>query len=335
MKKTIFILLMLPLFACQSKAQKRDTVFYYMKIHGGIVKTADSAEFVRVVVSPEKEDKSGLFTVTDVYRNGKKKTSGKSLTPTPFPRWDGPVISYYPNGHRESITNYENGFLSGQSIKYYPNGQLYTITKTESRQLALVECHDTTGKVSAENGNGTWLDFNNDYTILYQQGPIVNGVRQGNWVKFIDGKEFPFEYRDGKVVVTVNYNLTGEIVPQPDTPPSIPDNKDAFLQFVSNSTRYPGIARENSLTGVVWVTFVVEKDGSLSDVKVSKSASKSMDDEVVRVVRASPVRWMPAFLNGKAVRSLYNFAVCFYLTGTPPIQPPPGSVIITANGVGR
>lgn len=333
MQRSFFILILVSLTALKSSAQKRDTIFYFMTNNNSVVRSADSADFIRIVIPPEQEDKTGLFAVTDIYRNGKRKMSGKSHSSSYILKLEGACISYYPTGGRERIANYENGALSGQAITYYPNGQLYTITKTVNKQALLVECHDTTGRVMAENGEGIWLDVVADHKTVYQKGTIAKGIRQRNWVKLIDGKELPFEYKDGKPVITANWEHTGEIIPKPDVPAAVQDGRDAFLAYIAQNTRYPGIAREGSITGVVWVNFVVEKDGVLNDVKADPSASPSLDQESVRVVKQCPLSWIPAFSNSKPVRSVVKVPVCFMLTGLPEVPVPPGGVVVSAGAV--
>lgn len=335
MRQSFFILVLISIIAFKSSAQKRDTVFYYMTNYGKVVNTADSADFVRVIIAPDKEDKAGLFTVADVFRNGNKRMSAQSHSSSYIVKLEGSCIRYYPSGGRESIINYENGSVSGQAIKYYPNGQLYTVTQTKDKQTTLIECHDTTGRVLAENGEGTWLDVIADHTTIYQRGTIVKGMRQGKWVKLIDGKELPFEYHNGKAVIITNSEHTSEIISKPDLPAAVQDGGDTFLAYIAKNTRYPGIAREKSITGVVWVSFVVEKNGVLNDIKVDPGASQSLDEEAMRVVKECPLTWIPAFDNGKPVRTVGKVPVCFMLMGLPEFPVPAGSVIVAAGGISR
>ena len=76
--------------------------------------------------------------------------------------------------------------------------------------------------------------------------------------------------------------------------------------------KYPPIAAENGVQGRVIVQFVVEKDGSVTDVHVARSVDPSLDKEAVRVVKVMP-KWIPGKQNGSAVRVKYTVPVLFKL----------------------
>jgi protein TonB len=84
------------------------------------------------------------------------------------------------------------------------------------------------------------------------------------------------------------------------------------MDYLSNNVKYPVVAQENGVQGRVVVSFVVEKDGSITDVKVVKSVDPSLDKEAARVVKSMP-RWIPGKQNGSAVRVKYNVPVSFRL----------------------
>ncbi len=117
-----------------------------------------------------------------------------------------------------------------------------------------------------------------------------------------------------------------EIIAQPESPttkdqkvfdvveqmPSYPGGPNALFAYLSTIIHYPEDAEENGAQGRVIVTFVVENDGSISEVKVAKSVFPSLDKEAVRVVSSMP-RWNPGKQNGKAVRVKYTVPVTFRL----------------------
>ena len=84
------------------------------------------------------------------------------------------------------------------------------------------------------------------------------------------------------------------------------------MKFLSDIVKYPVVAQENGVQGRVVVSFVVEKDGSITDVKVVRSVDPSLDKEAARVVKSMP-RWIPGKQNGAAVRVKYNVPVSFRL----------------------
>ncbi len=94
--------------------------------------------------------------------------------------------------------------------------------------------------------------------------------------------------------------------------PSFPGGQGALMQFLSSNIKYPVVAQENDVQGRVIVGFVVEKDGSITDVKVMRSVDPSLDREAQRVVKAMP-KWKPGKQNGSAVRVKYTVPVVFRL----------------------
>ena len=94
--------------------------------------------------------------------------------------------------------------------------------------------------------------------------------------------------------------------------PSFPGGPSALMAYLSSHVKYPAVAEENGIQGRVTVQFVVEKDGSVTDVKTMKSVDPSLDREAERVVRSMP-KWIPGKQNGQAVRVKYFVPVVFRL----------------------
>jgi len=91
--------------------------------------------------------------------------------------------------------------------------------------------------------------------------------------------------------------------------PSFP----GFNAYLSKNIHYPAVDKENNVQGKVFLTFVVEKDGSLTDIKVVRSPDESLSDEAIRVLKGSP-RWKPGIQNGKPVRVQYTVPISFTLS---------------------
>ncbi|HIT48972.1 MAG TPA: energy transducer TonB [Candidatus Coprenecus stercoripullorum] len=87
---------------------------------------------------------------------------------------------------------------------------------------------------------------------------------------------------------------------------------DQFSTWVSKNIKYPAIARENGISGRVLVSLTIEKDGSVTNVKVVRGVDALLDKEAVRVVQSSP-KWEPARQMDKVVRVTYTVPVTFVL----------------------
>lgn len=94
--------------------------------------------------------------------------------------------------------------------------------------------------------------------------------------------------------------------------PGDPGDNSVLLQWLGKNTKYPPVAEENGIQGRVTCTFVVEKDGSITDVRVVKSVDPSLDKEAVRVIKSMP-HWLPGKQNGHAVRVKFTLPVTFKL----------------------
>ena len=84
------------------------------------------------------------------------------------------------------------------------------------------------------------------------------------------------------------------------------------IEFMMQNLKYPKEAEKDGASGTVRVHFIVEKDGTLTDVKVPDSVHKALDAEGIRLVKAMP-KWTPAKVKGKAVRSKMMLPVQFRL----------------------
>ncbi len=98
-----------------------------------------------------------------------------------------------------------------------------------------------------------------------------------------------------------------------ETPPKYPGGMEEFYHFLGSNIIYPPTAVENKVEGNVFVSFIVEKDGSVNDIKVERSLGSGTDEEAVRVLKLGK-QWIPGSINGVAVRSKYNIPVKFSLT---------------------
>ena len=94
--------------------------------------------------------------------------------------------------------------------------------------------------------------------------------------------------------------------------PIFPGGDAAMMKYLSENVKYPALAIKAQEQGRVVVSFTVEKDGAISDVKVARSVTPSLDAEAVRVVKAMP-KWTPGKQGGQLVRVRYNVPVSFKL----------------------
>jgi len=96
--------------------------------------------------------------------------------------------------------------------------------------------------------------------------------------------------------------------------PEYPGGLNEFGRYLGRSIVYPKSAIDHHIQGRVIISFIVERDGSLSDIKVVHSVSPDIDNESLRVMRNSP-KWKPGTQNGRTVRVAYSVPISFSLSG--------------------
>jgi TonB family protein len=96
--------------------------------------------------------------------------------------------------------------------------------------------------------------------------------------------------------------------------PEFDGGYDSLINFITSNLKYPEWERQNKIEGIVYVGFTINKDGSISDIRinVSVAGSKNFDAEVIRVISSIP-KWIPGENNGKKVRVRYHLPVRFKL----------------------
>ncbi|MFD2872392.1 energy transducer TonB [Mucilaginibacter ximonensis] len=119
-----------------------------------------------------------------------------------------------------------------------------------------------------------------------------------------------------KVNCTVHKaSATDTIYTTVDKQPEFPGGMGAFYKFIGGIVHYPAVDMESRVQGNVVVVFVVEPDGSLSNIKAVRGPSETLKREALRVVSLSP-KWNPGIKDGKAVRTSYTAPVRFVMTKT-------------------
>lgn len=161
--------------------------------------------------------------------------------------------------------------------------------------------------------------------ILYENGKRTNKVSlfdRGDTGKYglsIDGPTAPFDYflfnwskvnKKNEPTEKPSSNTTNNMTP--DVMPSFPGGNGALMSWLGRNISYPAQAAEHNIEGRVLVAFLVNEDGSISNVHVAKSVEPSLDEEAVNVVSRMP-RWTPGKLNGKPIAVDYFVPVTFRL----------------------
>jgi TonB family protein len=308
-------------YACICFAQKHDV--YYLKNDGRYVNQKDSADYLLVISEPDAG--STLYNVFQLYLDGSKKLVGKSAVINP-PRLEGQSIAYYKNGRKSSIGTYQNGFARGLFYEFYPNGKPYLIreypqTNNVSGAYAdtyLIKAnYDSLGKAQVEDGNGYFKGYDSRFTHINEEGSVKEGRKEGVWRGSEAERKITYteHYEDGNLVTgtaVFEDGTTANYIKTRGTMPEFKGGVKSFGEFLSNNIRYPNSARRSGTQGVVVLSFVVEKDGRVTDIKVKRSVSPDLDEAAIEVLKKSPL-WIPGTQFGRAVRVAYAVPVSFKL----------------------
>jgi protein TonB len=96
--------------------------------------------------------------------------------------------------------------------------------------------------------------------------------------------------------------------------PEYPGGEEARMKYLRDNIRYPAIARESGIQGTIFITFVVERDGNITDVRVVRGIGGGCDEEAIRVVENMP-KWVPGRQRGRSVRVQFMMPIRFTLSG--------------------
>ena len=150
---------------------------------------------------------------------------------------------------------------------------------------------------------GEWI-VTGDMDFIIEETPVEPADSNISGVKTED----PDYYEDGGI--DDDYALAGVIA---EDEPEFPGGMEALYKFIQDNVQYPQLALENGIEGKVYVTFVVEKDGSITNPRLLRDIGGGCGQEAIRVVKMMP-KWTPGKQQGKTVRVQFNLPVTFTLS---------------------
>ncbi|TZF85597.1 TonB family protein (plasmid) [Pedobacter sp. BS3] len=305
MKKVLLLICLLSGITL-TYAQKKQKVWYFTN-DGREVNNRDSSDYTRIV---ESEENAKNFTLREYYYpNNTLKTTGSVSSFDPRLVYEGEIISYYKNGQKKSVKNYVKGRPVGLATTYYTDGKLearmnysggININEPAEPAYILIEYYDTQGNALVKDGNGSLSRWNTDSTFV-EEGAFLNGVKTGTWTgkSLKSGLSYKEEYTNGKFVKGVTTTSKGKKISYADIVqlPQFDGGIKKFYKYISENFVYPPSAKKDGVSGMEVVSFTVEKDGSITNVKVLRSLGAAIDREAIRIMQESPA-WIPAKRRG-------------------------------------
>lgn len=218
--------------------------------------------------------------------------------------------------------------LVGKAYYYFENGLMWktielkaptsnTVLVTNPSMDTLLNYQaDSIGRVMVENGNGHLIEQTSDFTGAMLEGDYKDGLKHGIWTMKTHSGLYWYkeEYANGKFV-SGESEMNG-IISKYDSVDELPTMKggiERFYNYLNRSIRYPSDAMRDNVQGKVFLSYVVERDGSLTNIKIERKLYPSLDAEAFRVLSACP-KWIPGKQHGFPVRVKFNIPVSFTLS---------------------
>ncbi len=144
--------------------------------------------------------------------------------------------------------------------------------------------------------------------LMIDEEKIKEEDEEGGWNKYIRSN-------DHSVLKTI-FNDDNDYFITVDNMPEFPGGDKGLIEYINKKIKYPSSAKKQNITGKVYVSFIVEKSGYVTNVKVVKGVDKKLDNEAVRVIRSLP-KYKPGTKRGEKVRVLFTIPINFTLSKPP------------------
>jgi len=237
----------------------------------------------------------------------------------------GEYKEYFENGNLKEVGISEKSREVGKWESFYPDGKPQRIIEHSKKDgdiskylefdFKILDYWDSTGVQTVVNGKGHYKHyfFKND-VLEKVEGEVVNGLPDYVWKGYSNGiLSYSENFSQGSFLNGISYNQ-GNIYRYEVLSESAmyPGGIEKLYKFLNSNIKYPKIARRRGISGKVFVQFVVNIDGSLSDVKIIKGVHESLDEESLRLVHSMP-NWVPGKLRGRVVKSKFILPLTYNL----------------------
>jgi antitoxin component YwqK of YwqJK toxin-antitoxin module len=300
---TTLLLASISLFAQDDK----NKVFYLDSLHK--VTNEKNYDYTRVV--EDYTAKKNLYTVSEYYKSGKIRMNATSKNKNNL-QLEGLRIDYYENGNKKQESNYVDNKLTGKQFSWYENNvkksekEIIQDTKNKTSETKTLQFWNSEGKQTVLDGNGQIEETEGEF---YEKGEVKDGEKQGVWKGKSIKRNYTFteKYKNGKLISGISTDTSNnnypykELMEKPEPRKGFTD----FYQHIGKNFKTPDVP---GLHGKIHVTFVVDKDGSLTDVRVLKDLGYNTKDEAIKAV-SSYGKWTPGKMRGVPTRVLYSLPI--------------------------
>ena len=278
--------------------------------------TEENYKFIRVVkdFTEEKE----LYDVAFYYKSGKIErraiTSNKYLM-----SYEGSCLYFYENGKKKKTENYSGNQILGKQFEWYENGTIKSESevivdeKTKKNITKIVHFWNANNQQKVINGEGEYEELIVlPKDSIFIQGQVKDFRKNGVWkTKYTFNKQTTNEiYKNGIFISGLTIDENGKKYPYnlPSEKPQPRNGMKDFYDFISRNYKTPNVT---GLGGLIYLTFIIEKDGKITDIKVLKDIGFGSGIEAIRVLSQYGY-WLPGKERGVPVRVMYSLPITIH-----------------------
>ncbi|GAB3932652.1 energy transducer TonB [Larkinella terrae] len=228
-------------------------------------------------------------------------------------------VYYYRNGMVKRIE--ENTVArTFQQWNWYPSGSLRHVSRhnlaAELSDDEIISQWDSAGAPTVIDGTGIATKVSRmDGQVFLESGPLKAALKTGEWTgRFKSGALVYREtYENSKFISGKHYEANGDLITyhEPNTPAEFEGGMTGLGKFLATNLRYPAEAAQAGIEGRVTVSFVVDTEGNVDDLKVLKEIGYGTSEEAMRVLKATSGKWKPAIQQGRKVKVRYVIPIFF------------------------
>lgn len=217
----------------------------------------------------------------------------------------GNYVHYHENGEIKEIGNYVDGKYQGQTRRWYANGMLHLVlnyvASNDNKNVDefIITYLDSLGKQLVSKGDGYCKCYLNRSDTNREEGKVVGGLKDSVWLGFENNiLIYQEEYSQGVLLKGISYSK-GKTFPYTTNmiAAEYPSGMKELYRFLSKNIEFPAVLRREKISGKIFIQFIVEVDGSLTNVKIIKPLHESADQEAIRLVNLMP-KWIPGKVRG-------------------------------------
>ena len=285
--------------------------------------TEENYKFIRVVKDYTEEKE--LYDVSFYSRSGKidRRTT---TTNKYFMAFEGPCVYYYENGNRKKMETYSDKKINGKQYEWYENGSIKLESevlfdkKTNNSTTKIIHYWNANNEKKVTDGEGEYEEIEflpnsniGEFTVK-SNGKIKNYSKDGTWTGESENPKYRYieQFENGKLKsgkridslgIETSYN---EVFQRPKPKKGMDD----FYRFVARNFNTPTV---QGLKGVIYATFIVDKDGKVADIKIIRDLGFGTGAEAIRVIRKFD-QWVPGLFKGEPVRVMYSLPITIQST---------------------